>query len=77
MVDVSGIGSASSGVSQAQAQADVQTSVMRKALDVQQSSGEQLIGNLEAASAQAPQEGSAGSPPNPSERVGSTIDTSA
>ncbi|MFO7859567.1 MAG: YjfB family protein [Ectothiorhodospiraceae bacterium] len=75
MVDVSGIASAASGASQAQAQADVQTSVMRKALDVQQSGGEQMIGNLEAANAQGA-EGSAGSPPNPSERVGGTIDTS-
>ena len=72
MADVSGIASMASAMSQAQLQADVQTSVTRKALDIQESNAQQLIDAL-------PDVGGSlsGAPANPAERVGSLVDTSA
>ncbi|QIT54661.1 putative motility protein [Aquisalimonas sp. 2447] len=71
MADVSSIASMASSMSQAQLQADVQTSVTRKALDIQESNAQQLIDALPDAG------GPSGAPVNPAERVGSLVDTSA
>lgn len=73
MADAAGITSLASGLSQARVQSEVQTSVARKALDIQESTAQQLVDALPDASGAAP----AGSPVNPGDRVGAHVDTSA
>ena len=73
MSDVSGIAALASHMSQTQVQADVQTSVQRKAMDIQESTAQQLIDALPDVGGGAP----SGGPVNPAERVGETVDTSA
>lgn len=73
MADVSGMAAANAAQSQANVQQQVETTMMRKELDMQQSNAAQLLEGLPQAGPSDPAAGAA----NPSENVGSTIDVSA
>lgn len=69
MADVSAIASTATSMSQTQLQAELQTSVTRKAMDVQESTAAQLIENIDDVGGNAPS--------NPGDRVGEMLDTRA
>ena len=74
MVDVSGAASAVSAQSQANLQQDVQISLQKKQMEMQEANASQLLNALpQAGGAQDPAAGSA----NPSEAVGGTVNVSA
>ena len=77
MVDVASIASTATTMSQTQVEADVQTSVARRALDIQESTAAQLLDALPDVQQGAPSTDAGGSPVNPADRVGEFVDTSA
>ncbi|SEO68973.1 YjfB family protein [Aquisalimonas asiatica] len=68
MADVSAIAATATSMSQTQLQAELQTSVTRKAMDVHESTALQLIDNIDAVG---------NAPSNPGDRVGEMLDTRA
>ncbi|MFO7787512.1 MAG: putative motility protein [Halospina sp.] len=74
MVDVSGAASAASAQSQANVKQDVQVSLQKKEMEMQEANASQLLNALpQTGGAQDPAAGSA----NPSEAVGSNVNVSA
>lgn len=73
MADVSGMAASSTAQAQANTQQQVETTMLRKELDMQKSNASQLLEGIPEAGPSDPAAGAA----NPSENVGSTVNVSA